>query len=221
MSHVDAARFVGLADAVIADIRARGHVPIVCGGTFLWVKALVWGLAPAPAASDELRERHRTIAAEKGRAALHAMLEKVDPESAARLHPNDAVRVGRALEVFESTGRKLSELQAEHAFSTARYDAKLFAIRRDSEDLRARIERRVEGFMRAGLVDEVRGLVARGRGGARAMGAVGYKEVAAHLRGANSLEELPRAIVRSTRIFARRQRTWLTHEDVTWLAPQS
>jgi len=218
MSHVDAARFVGLADAVIADVRSRGRVPIVCGGTFLWIKALVWGLAPAPAASSEIRERHRTIARERGRAALHEALEKVDSASAARLHPNDVVRVSRALEVFESTGKKLSDLQAEHAFATERHRAKLFAIRRDPDDLRARIERRVQAFMRAGLVDEVRGLLARGRGAARAMGAVGYKQVAQHLAGEITADELPDAIVRATRIFARRQRTWLTHEEVTWLS---
>jgi tRNA dimethylallyltransferase len=220
MSHVDAARFVGLADILVADIRARGRVPIVCGGTFLWVKALMWGLAPAPAASAEIRERHRKIATERGRAALHEALAKVDPTASARLHPNDFVRVSRALEVFESTGRKMSELQAEHGFAEARHPAKLFAVRRDPEDLRARIERRAAAFLRAGWVDEVRSLQARGFGRARAMGAVGYKEVAAHLRGEVSLDELPRAITRSTRIFARRQRTWLTHEPVTWLGSE-
>jgi tRNA dimethylallyltransferase len=219
LSHVDAARFVGLADAIISDVRDRGRIPIVCGGTYLWVKALVWGLAPTPAASPELRERHRALATEHGRAALHEQLRKVDPPSAARLHPNDLVRVSRALEVFESTGRRMSDIQAEHGFTEERHRAKLFAIRRDPEDLRARIERRVDAFLREGLVDEVRSLVARGRGGARGMGAVGYKEAAAHLRGELRLEELPQAIVRSTRVFARRQRTWLTHEPVTWLEP--
>ena len=139
------------------------------------------------------------------------------PESAARLHPNDFVRVSRALEVFESTGRKMSELQAAHGFSEMRHRASLFAIRREPEELRERIERRVEAFLRAGWIEEVRALEARGLGGARAMSAVGYREVAAHLRGEISLADLPRAIARSTRIFARRQRTWLAHEPVTWL----
>jgi tRNA dimethylallyltransferase len=217
MARVDAARFVELADATIDDVKARGRVPIVCGGTFLWVKALVSGLAKAPSAHDDIRERHRALVAKDGREALHNALAKVDPASAARLHPNDIVRVSRALEVFESTGNKLSDLHAEHGFAEVRHRAKLFAIRRTPEELRDRIERRVAEFMRAGLVEEVSGLLARGRGTARAMGSVGYKQVAAHLRGEITLADLPVAISRATWIFARRQRTWLGHEDVEWL----
>jgi tRNA dimethylallyltransferase len=219
MAPCDASRFVGLADEVIADVRARGRVPIVCGGTFLWVKALVQGLVPAPAANESVREAHRKIVETSGRAALHDALKKVDPESAARLHPNDVVRVSRALEVFETTGKKLSDLHASHAFGEVRHRAKLFAIRRTPEDLRARIDERVAEFLRAGWIDEVRGLLARGRGAARAMGSVGYREVAAHLRGELPESDLQPTIVRSTRIFARRQRTWLNHERVTWLSP--
>ncbi len=218
MSPCDASRFVRLADAVIADVRDRGRVPIVCGGTFLWVKALVQGLAPAPPASEEVRERHRLLVEREGRAALHAALARVDPESAARLHPNDVVRVSRALEVFETSGTKLSELHASHAFGEARHSAKIFAIRREPEELRARIERRVDAFLAAGWVDEVRALVASGRANARAMGSVGYKEVAAFVRGELPDGELRTEIVRATRTFARRQRTWLGREPVDWLA---
>jgi len=219
MSPCDASRFVALADAVITKVRERGRVPIVCGGTFLWVKALVQGLVPAPAASESVREAHRKLVETSGRTALHDALKKVDPASAEKLHPNDVVRVSRALEVFETTGQKMSDLHASHGFSEARHKAKLFAIARTPEDLRARIEKRVDGFLAAGWIDEVRGLVARGRGSARAMGSVGYREVAAHLRGEVSSSDLPVAIVRSTRVFARRQRTWLGHEPVTWLTP--
>ncbi len=215
MSHVDVARFVGLADAVIADIRDRDRIPIVCGGTFLWVKALVQGLAPAPPASDEARARHRAIVDKDGRGALHRELERVDRASAKRLHPNDVVRVSRALEVFETVGKKLSDIQAEHGFADARHPAKMFAVRRP--DLRERIEHRAAAFLRAGLVAEVRGLIDRGRGDARAMGSVGYREAAAHVRGELPESDLQNAIVRSTRVFARRQRTWLGHEDVTWV----
>jgi tRNA dimethylallyltransferase len=219
MSHASAARFVGLADAIIADVRARGRVPIVCGGTFLWVKALVQGLAPAPPGTEEARARHRALVEKDGREALHEALRMVDPASAARLHPNDVVRTSRALEVFEATGQKMSDLHAAHGFAEARYRAKLYAIRRSPEELRARIERRVDGFFRAGLVEEVRALLVRGRGSARAMGAVGYKEVAAYCRGEMGEAEMRGAIARATRVFARRQRTWLGHEDVTWLEP--
>ncbi len=219
MAPIDAARYVQLADAVIADVRARGHVPIVCGGTFLWVKALVQGLAPAPPASEEVRARHRALALAEGRSALHLALAKVDPQSAARLHPNDVVRTSRALEVFEVTGQKMSDLHAAHGFADARHRAKLFALRVEQVELSARIERRVDGFLRDAFVLEVTTLLARGLGDARAMGAVGYKQVAAHCRGKLAASELRGAIVSATRVFARRQRTWLGHEDVEWLEP--
>ncbi len=217
LSPCDASRFVGLADAVIADVIDRKRVPVVCGGTYLWVKALVWGLVPAPPADEAVRERHRELARREGRAALHDALRKVDPESAARLHPNDVVRVSRALEVFETSGKKMSALHAAHGFSEMRHRAKLFAIKRTPDELRARIEARVSAFLRAGFIEEVRALASRGLGDARAMGSVGYREVAACVRGEIPESSLQNAIVRSTRIFARRQRTWLGHEPVTWL----
>src|SRR5438270_3448608 len=99
--HVDAARFAELARAAITSIELRGARAIVCGGTFLWVKALLFGLADAPPASDEIRARHVALAEREGRPALHAELARVDPASATRLHPNDLVRVSRALEVHE------------------------------------------------------------------------------------------------------------------------
>jgi tRNA dimethylallyltransferase len=217
LDAVDAARFAEMGHAAIDDIRARGKRVVLCGGTFLWAKALLFGLAEAPAGDAELRARHRAVVEERGPAALHDALRTVDPESAARLHPNDVVRVSRALEVHELTGTALSAWQRAHAFRTARYDARLVAIKMTPEELTARIERRVEGMLHAGFVDEVRALDARGYAGARAMGSVGYREVRAHLAGALPEGELARAIVRSTRVFARRQRTWLNREPVVWL----
>ena len=220
MEPIDAARFAALARAAIADVRARKKRVVVCGGTFLWAKALLFGLAEAPPASPEIRARHRAIAEARGRTALHEELTRIDAESAARLHPNDVVRVSRALEVFELTGKPLSLWQREHAFKDARYDAALAALRVAPEDLARRIDARVRAMLDAGWLDEVRALLAQGYGDARAMGAVGYREVRAHLAGEIPAADLPRAIVRSTRIFARRQRTWLNHEPVTWLGEQ-
>lgn len=216
---VDAARFVALADAAIADIRARGRVPILCGGTFLWMKALLSGLADAPKASDDVRAAHRAFAEAHGRPALHARLAEVDPPSAARLHPNDLVRVGRALEVWELTGRRLSELHAEHGFKSVRHRSKLVAIAHEPKALRVRIDARVRSFLAAGWADEVRDLDARGYGASRAMGSVGYREVLAHVRGLLPASGLEEAVSRATWIFARRQKTWLGHEPVTWLDP--
>ncbi len=217
LEPVDAARFAALAHAAIADARARGKRVVLAGGTFLWMKALLYGLAEAPSADAAVRARHTALVQAEGRPALHALLRRVDPESAERLHPNDVVRVSRALEVHELTGAKLSVWQREHSFKDARYDARLVAIRALPEELTRKIEARVAGMLAAGWRDEVRALLARGYGAARAMGAVGYREVRASLEGQLQDADLAPAIVRATRVFARRQRTWLNHEPVTWL----
>lgn len=213
----DAARFVELADAAIADVRARGKVPIVCGGSYLWVRALLHGLASAPRAPKELRAALQAEAEREGAPALHARLSRVDPTSAARLHPNDAVRLVRALEVFESTGKPLSAWQEEHGFRPERHRARQIAIAWDRAVLEARIEQRIATMLAHGWIDEVRGLLAQGFAQTRAMGAVGYAEVRAHVEQGTPENELAPAIHRATKIFARRQRTWLAKANVTWV----
>jgi tRNA dimethylallyltransferase len=217
LDHADAARFAALAQAAIDDARARGKRPIVCGGTFLWVKALLFGLAEAPPASEVIRDRHRALTLAEGRPALHALLAAVDPIIATRLHPNDFVRVSRALEVHELTGEAMSSWQARHGFATSRVRARLVGLAVAPEELTRRITARVGGWIEAGWVEEVRRLSAAGYDRARAMGSVGYREARAQLEAPIPVADLATLIVRSTRIFARRQRTWLHHADVTWL----
>jgi tRNA dimethylallyltransferase len=217
LDHVDAAAWAEQAGKTIDAIRARGRVPIVCGGTFLWVKALLYGLAGAPAADASLRARHRAIAESEGRPSLHARLKEIDPEAAARLHPNDFVRVSRALEVHELTGRPMSAWQDEHAFREARRPARLIAIACEPALLSERIAGRARSWLASGWADEVRSLLDHGYADARAMDSVGYAQVRATLEGKLPADELEGAIVRATRVFARRQRTWLNHADVTWL----
>jgi tRNA dimethylallyltransferase len=215
--HVDAASWAERASRALDQVRARGRVPIVCGGTFLWVKALLFGLAEAPAADAELRAEHRAIAEGEGRPALHGRLRAVDAETAARLHPNDFVRVSRALEVFQLTGRPMSAWQREHGFARARRRARLVAIASDPASLTERIAARVDAWLAQGWIEEVEALAARGYGDARAMGSVGYAQIRAMLAGELPRDQLRGAIVRATRVFARRQRTWLNHAEVTWL----
>jgi tRNA dimethylallyltransferase len=236
LDTLDAAQWAARAEASITDIRARGKLPIVCGGTFLWVRALVYGLAPAPPADENLRDRHRAVVKEKGRPALHAELAAVDRDSAERLNANDFVRVSRALEVYELTGKPMSEWQKDHGFRERRFDAKLVGLGHEREVLDARIRARVREMLDAGWKDEVRNLLARGFGDARAMGAVGYRQVRETIGPALTTEtetktetetetethdttdgELEDVIVRATRVFARRQRTWLRDEPVRWL----
>ena len=217
LDPIDASSWAELACRAIEDVRARGRVPVVCGGTFLWVKALLFGLAEAPAASPEVRERLRALAEREGRPALHARLREVDPVLAQRLHPNDLVRVSRALEVWEVTGRPLSAWQSEHAFARVRYPARLVGVACDAVALTERIRARARAWLAGGWIEEVEALQAQGFGDARAMGSVGYAQVRAMLTGALARQELETAVVRATRVFARRQRTWLNHVDVAWL----
>jgi tRNA dimethylallyltransferase len=220
LEPVDAARFVQLGRGQIADILARGKTPVLCGGTFLWVRALIYGLAGAPAADEAIRARHRSEAEQFGRPWLHARLRDVDPESHARLAPNDLVRVSRALEVYELTGKPLSALHASHGFREADFDVRFVGIRHPAAELAARIERRVLGMFERGWLDEVRGLIADGYDGARALRSVGYRQlVEALTAGSVDVPELSRQVVRATRIFVRRQLTWLRDEPVAWLEP--
>ena len=215
--NADAMAYAALAERAVEDIRARGKVPVLCGGTYFWVRALVIGLAPAPRADAAIRARHRAITEERGRAALHEELAHVDTASAARLHPNDVVRVSRALEVHELSGRTMSEHHAEHGFRAHRMASAMIGISTTPELLTERIRRRAEAWLANGWIDEVRDLVERGHGETRAMGSVGYREVYAHLQGKLAREALLDAIVQSTRIFTRKQRTWLRTAPVEWL----
>jgi tRNA dimethylallyltransferase len=215
----DAQRFAELGDQAIAEIRGRGRVPIVCGGTYLWVRALVRGLAPAPPADAAIRAEHAAFVAAEGRAALHARLAAVDPESAARLAPNDTIRVSRALEVHAISGRTQSAWHADHGFRAERHRARLLGVARERDELDRRIERRTRAWLEQGWADEVRGLIERGHGAARAMGSVGYRQIHEYLGGRIASADLQAAIVRATRIFVRRQRTWLRDEPVTWATP--
>jgi tRNA dimethylallyltransferase len=219
----DAARWADEAARVVAETRARGKRPIICGGSFLWVRALLYGLAEAPAASPGLRERYRAWAEADGRGALHARLAEVDPDSAARLAPNDFMRVSRALEVFELSGVPLSQAQRAHGFRAQRFSARLLGVAREPAELDRLIAARVQGMLRAGWVEETRALLARGFAQARAMGSVGYRQVSEQLAHGDALDEaaLFESIVRKTRVFARRQRTWLRDQPVTWLPPGS
>ena len=223
LEPMDAGRWAQSAERALEDVRGRGKVPIVCGGTFLWVRALLHGLVEAPPADPAVRERHRAIAEAEGRPRLHALLAAIDPESARRLAPNDLVRVSRALEVHELTGTKLSAIQERHQFSPERHRARLIGLRRTADELDERIAARARSMVAAGLAEEVERLLGAGYGESRAMGSVGYRQVREALAAGGALDraELTESIRRATRVFARRQRTWLRREPVEWLDPEN
>ena len=203
------------------EVVANATAPVIAvGGTGLYLRAMLHGLVPAPPADRRLREELRAL--EAGRpGAMHDRLRQVDPQAADRLHPNDLVRVERALEVFELTGRPLSEQQAEHAFSEAPFETWLLAIRRSRQELHARIAARVDRMLEAGWIDEVRGLLAAGVTDDLApMRAIGYPQIAAFLRGELDRDALLERIVVATRRFAKRQTTWFNREQsIEWVDP--
>jgi tRNA dimethylallyltransferase len=214
---VDAAAYARLADAAIREIRNRGGLPVVVGGTGLWIRALLRGLVDVPPVDEEIRRRLEATVAKEGAPALHAMLTEVDPISADAIHPNDALRIVRALEVYQQTGMPLGTLRAEHALGQPRYRAVFVILDMEREQHSKLIEKRAEAMLGAGWVDEVRSLRARWGDQIRPFGSVGYREVLAHVRDAIPLDETLRLIRKSTRIYARRQRTWFKGEPgVSW-----
>jgi tRNA dimethylallyltransferase len=214
---VDAVAYANLADAAIGDVVSRGGLPIVVGGTGLWIRALVRGLVDVPPVDQEIRQRLEATATKEGAPSLHTRLAEIDPICADTIHPNDTVRIVRALEVYEQTGTPLGTLRAEHALGAPRYRAVVVVLDTEREQHTGAIEKRAEQMLDAGWIDEVRGLRTRWGDDIRPFGSVGYREVLAHLRDEVPLEETLRQIRRSTRIYARRQRTWFKGDpSVSW-----
>jgi len=211
-AQIDAARYAALADLAIEQIAGRGRLPIVVGGTGLWLRALVRGLVALPAPDAVLRAGLEAEVARDGAPALHARLAVLDPRAAQAIHPNDALRIVRALEVHAQTGEPLGELRHRHALGAPRYRSLFIVLDRPRDSLRRRLEERVQGMLARGWVEEVRALHARWGGEVRAFGSVGYRELLTHVRGELSLEGAAAAAVRSSWVYTRRQRTWFGSE---------
>jgi len=214
-----AAEFFAEAREIIAAIAARGKVPLIVGGTGLYIRALLSGLADSPPADESYRQELEAYAALHGPQALHDMLAEVDPLSSARLHVNDRLRIIRALEVFRQTGRSFSALQQQHGFAENCYDSCKIGIEVERKTLYARIDRRVDAMIAAGLFDEVQGLLGQGYSPAlKSMGAIGYRELCAHLAGRYSLDEAVALIKRNSRHYAKRQLTWFKRDpEINWV----
>lgn len=205
----------------IEAIHARGRVPLLVGGTMLYFHALEHGLAALPSADPEIRRRLETDAARLGWPALHRRLAQADPSTAQRLHPNDAQRIQRALEVLELTGSPLSALTAADAGERFPYPyVKLIVTTRNRSLLHKRIAQRFRGMLDQGFVDEVRRLRARGDLNADmpSMRSVGYRQVWSHLEGKWDIQTTEHKAVVATRQFAKRQLTWLRRQAAAeWL----
>jgi tRNA dimethylallyltransferase len=207
-----AAQFAADATRLLSEIRARGHEPVIVGGTMLYLKALREGLAAMPAADSRVRTAIDTEARERGWPALHAELAKVDAETAARLKPNDAQRIQRALEVWRSTGRALSSYHAQGKIPASALNLRIMSLEPASRTwLHQRIAERFTQMVHEGFLDEVRALRARGdlHLGLPAMRCVGYRQAWEHLNGDYGFDEFMARGIAATRQLAKRQLTWL------------
>ena len=207
-----AARWAALARAACKSIAGRGRLPIVVGGTGLYYRALTAGLFEAPPPDPALRARHREIYESEGNEPLRMRLLQVDPEAAAGIAPRDFVRTSRALEVYEQTGIAITTLRRQ-APRPRDLQPTTLVLDPSLEELRGRIEARVQAMLAAGFVDEVRALRAAGYGaGLKPMQALGYRQLGAVVDGTTSLGDATTETVRATHAYARRQRTWFKKE---------
>ncbi len=198
-------QWLSRAEQCIAEIRSRTALPIVVGGTNLYVKALLEGLFDGPGADPALRERLSALPNEE----LRRRLQSIDPVAAGRIHPNDVRRTIRAIEVYESTGEPISSRQSQWDSGGARPDALLIGLEWPTEVLNRRINARVRDMIDRGLVEEVHTLWKGRRLGIQPREALGYKQLIAHFEGRATPEEAVEAIKIETRRFAKNQRTWL------------
>ena len=213
-----AAEYARQGRRALVEIAARDRLPLVAGGTGLYLKALLQGLFEGPARNAPLRRRLEALAERHGDGRLHRLLGRVDPESATRLAARDRVRVIRALEVFWTTGRPLTALHREGAVPLQGFATLVLGLAPDRADLRLRIERRAREMFDGGLLDEVRALLDRGLSpDVRPLRAIGYRQAVAVVSGRQSREDAQRETVAETLRFAKRQMTWFRHQaQVTW-----
>jgi tRNA dimethylallyltransferase len=217
----DASRYIGLAQGVIDGLRRQGKPVFVVGGTGLYIRALLGGLIDGPGADEALRRELKQEMNNLGKAHLYGRLRTRDPRAADRIDPHDGVRIIRALEVLELTGRSIVEHQQEHGFRDAPYAALRIGLRLDRGRLNDRIDRRVERMIADGFAEEVRRLLDMGWGESlKSMQSLGYRHMIDCLAGRQSLEQAVGLIKRDTRRYAKRQMTWFAADrEVGWLDP--
>ena len=217
----DAGKFVKAADNAIEDISARGKIPIIAGGTGLYIKALLHGLFRSkPICPQTISELTRELE-EKGSTSLYQKLEKCDPKAAKKIHPNDSFRVIRALEVCQTTGQKISDRQKNHNFEDQRYNFFKIGLYMDRGKLYDRINKRVGLMLNQGLLNEVTTLAQKGYSfNLKSMQSIGYKHMAMFINNEIDWEEAVRLFKRDTRRYAKRQFTWFHKDkDMHWLMP--
>ena len=210
--------FLELADDAIGEIASRKRKIIAVGGTALYIKALLYGLFEGPGTDEQIRAELRARAEAEG-AELYRELTKIDPAAAERISPNDTKRIIRALEVYKITGKPISSLQKQFSAEEPLHNWAIIGLRREKTDTNSRINRRVKKMIAAGLVDEVKRLLAEEKPlSKQARCAIGYAEIIDYLSGRITLEDAIELIKKNTRRLAKNQRTWFkTFQNVHWL----
>ncbi|HXE91347.1 MAG TPA: tRNA (adenosine(37)-N6)-dimethylallyltransferase MiaA [Terriglobales bacterium] len=215
---ITAGDYARRARAVLAEIRERGHLPIVAGGTGLYLRALVEGLFPGPPRSEELRERLRASARKRGPAHLHRMLRRLDPAAAEKVHPNDAPKLIRALEVCLQARGRMTDLWRKGRDPLTGFRVLRIGLNPERNALYARINQRAKRMFEQGLIEETRELLERYGEAARPLGSLGYKQAVQFLRGEIDPKLAVWATQQAHRNYAKRQMTWFRREpDVHWL----
>src|ERR1700691_623233 len=219
---LDVAEFAQLARDAIEGIAARGRNPLVVGGSGLYLRVIRGGIFPGPPASAEIRDRLAKVAAEQGVAYLHQRLRELDPGAANRIGVNDLYRIVRALEVFELTAETISAHQRRHRFADIGYDTLIVGVEVERPKLYAAIDARFDAVVAGGLVAEVRTLIDAGYSPDHPpLSTIGYKQIAAYLRGEIALDDAVAQARQESRRLAKRQLTWFRREpDVVWLDPE-
>ncbi len=217
-----AASFRDDAARIIREIRGRGKCAFIAGGTGLYIKALTNGLFDGPAANKALRERLWREAEEFGSERLHERLGEVDPASAASIHPNNTVRVIRALEVYENAGRSMADYHREHGFAENPFDTLKIGLSKERVFLYGDIEKRVDRMMDCGLLEETRELLRMGYApDLKPMRGLGYKEMTGYINGEFGLEDAVGLLKKNTRNYAKRQITWFKSDPgIRWFSPE-
>ena len=218
----NAARYRQLAAASIDEIHKRGAKVLVSGGTGLYLKALTGGLFSGPSQDTELRANLEREIAQIGLAALYDRLIAIDPGANTKIHPNDRQRIIRAVEVYQSTGRPLSEWQNEHRFQEEAFQVLKIGLARARAELYDLINRRSESMIRAGLLDEVRGLMERGYElDLKPLRSVGYRQMGEVIEGIKGLPEAIAEMKQEPRRLAKRQLTWFRSDpEIRWFHPE-
>ena len=217
--YTTAGQYARQARLLLNDIKSRGHLPIVVGGTGLYLRALLEGLFPGPERSEELRERLRAIAAEKGSGHLHRMLRRMDVTAATKIHGNDLPKLIRAIEVCLSARRPLTEQWGAGRDALQGFRILRIGLEPARPELYARVNRRVQAMFDAGLVNETEQLLKKYGASARPLSSIGYKQVVQLLKGEVTRETAIAAVQQAHRNYAKRQITWFRREpEVNWLS---